>query len=183
MVQILENLDTQLLLFINQTLANSLFDIIMPLLDDPKRWIPIILCIWIITLIKDPANRLKLLILLPLTILFCDQIGGLIKSLHLRDRPWFDLGTDIVRHLGKSTGRHLSFPSNHAFNISGVAFLFSNTYPRYKYYFWFLACTIMYSRIYIGVHYPIDVFFGCLFGILISFIIINTWEKLLSIKS
>ena len=177
MMQLLLELDTKLLLFINQTLANPLFDYIMPKFDDPKNWIPFILFIWIYTCVKDKKNRMKLLIILPITILFCDQIGGLIKDLHLRDRPWFGLGTDIVNHLGKSSGKHLSFPSNHAINISGVSFLFSNIYPDYKKYFWFIALIIMYSRIYIGVHYPLDVFFGYIFGILISFIIIKLWEK------
>ena len=149
----------------------------MPQFDDPKNWIPFILLLWIYLSIKDKENRIKILVLLPITILFCDQIGGFIKDFHLRDRPWFALGTDIVNHLGKTTGRHLSFPSNHAMNISGVAFLFSNIYSKYKKYFWFIACVIMYSRIYIGVHYPLDVFFGCLMGTLISFIIIKLWEK------
>ena len=116
------------------------------------------------------------MILLPVTILFCDQIGGFIKDFHLRDRPWVGLG-GAINHLGKTSGQHLSFPSNHALNISGVSFLFSNIYPYYKKYFWSIAFVIMYSRIYIGVHYPLDVFFGCLFGVLISSIIIKLWEK------
>ena len=178
MIQLLLDLDTKLLLFVNQTLANPLFDYIMPKFDDPKNWIPFILLIWIYICIKDQKNRKKLLILLPLTILFCDQIGNFIKDFHLRDRPWYGLGLEVVNHLGKSTGKHLSFPSNHALNISGLSFLFSSTYPLYKNYFWFTAFVIMYSRIYIGVHYPLDVFFGCLLGIVIGFLITTLWRKI-----
>ena len=177
MFDILLEFDKNILLLINQTLSNPIFDYIMPKLDNPKNWIPFILFIWIYLSIKDSKNRFKLLILLPITILFCDQIGGFIKDFHLRGRPWFSLGVDVVNHLGGMGGKHLSFPSNHAFNISGVSFLFSNIYPNYKKYFWSLAIVIMYSRIYIGVHYPLDVFFGCLFGILVSFIITKLWEK------
>ena len=175
-------LDIQLLLFINQTLSNPIFNYIMPKFDRPENWIPFIIFVWIFISIKDSKNRLKLLVLLPLTILFCDQTGAFIKDFHLRDRPWFGLEIGIVNHLGGFGGKHLSFPSNHALNISGVAFLFSNIYPDYKKYFWLSACVIMFSRIYIGVHYPLDVFFGWLLGILISFIIIRLWSKICSLK-
>ena len=177
MLKILIEIDTAILLFINQNLSNPIFDYIMPKFDDPKNWIPLILFIWIYSAVKDKKNRLKLIILVPLVILLCDQIGGLIKDFHLRDRPWFALGTDVINHLGKATGRHLSFPSNHALNISGISFLFSDIYPNYKKYFWLIALVIMYSRIYIGVHYPLDVVCGCILGMLISFTIIKLWEK------
>ena len=177
MLKTLLALDTEFLLLINKTLSNPIFDYIMPKLDDPKNWIPLILLVWIYNSIQDKNNRWKLLILVPATILFCDQIGGFIKDFHLRDRPWFALGTDVINHLGKTTGRHLSFPSNHAMNISGISFLFSNIYPKYKKYFWCIAFLVMYSRIYIGVHYPLDVLFGCLSGMFISYIIIKLWEK------
>ena len=176
MLKILIEIDTALLFLINKALSNPIFDYIMPKFDDPSNWIPFILLIWIYSFIKDKKNRYKLIILLPLTILFCDQIGGFIKDFHLRSRPWFTLGTELINHLGKTTGAHLSFPSNHAINISGVSYLFSNIYPNYKKYFWLIAFIIMYSRIYIGVHYPIDVAFGCLFGIIITFILIKLWE-------
>jgi len=177
MLKTLIEIDTAILLLINKTLSNPLFDYIMPKFDNPSNWIPFILLIWIYSITKDEENRKKIIILLPITILLCDQLGGFIKDLHLRDRPWFALGTDIINHLGKSKGQHLSFPSNHALNISGVSVLFSNIYPSYKYYFWFIAFIIMYSRIYIGVHYPIDVVCGCILGILISLTIIKIWEK------
>jgi len=177
MLDILLEFDKNALIFINRSLSNPLFDYIMPIFDNPKKWIPSFLIIWIYASIKDKKNRFKLLILLPVTILFCDQIGGFMKDFFLRSRPWYGLGIDVVNHLGGKGGSNLSFPSNHAFNISGVSFLFSNIYPKYKKYFWSIAFIIMYSRIYIGVHYPLDVFFGCLFGILVSFIIIKLWER------
>ena len=177
MLNILIELDTAILLFINQTLSNPIFDYIMPMFDNPKNWIPFILIIWIYAFVKDNDNRWKLIVLLPLTILFCDQIGAFIKDFQLRNRPWFTLGTDIVNYLGKKSGAPFSFPSNHALNISGVAFLFSNIYPYYKKYFWSIAFIIMYSRIYIGVHYPLDVFCGSILGVLITFTIIKLWEK------
>ncbi len=178
MFDILLEFDKSILLFINQSTSNPLFDYVMPLFHKPRNWIPFILFIWIYLSIKDPKNRFKLLILLPITILFCDQIGGYIKDFILRPRPFSDSSLTALKLLVEKGGApYKSFPSNHAFNISGVSFLFSNIYPNYKKYFWCFAIVIMYSRIYIGVHYPLDVFFGCLFGILVSFIITKLWEK------
>ena len=116
--------------------------------------------------------------MVPMIILFCDQIGGLIKDFELRDRPWFGLGLENVRHLGGFGGKHSSFPSNHASNISGIAFLFSFIYPHLRRYFWGFAILIMFSRVYIGVHYPFDVFFGFILGISISFILIKFYKRI-----
>ena len=51
-------------------------------------------------------------------------------------------------------------------------------YNNLKYVFWGLAITIMFSRIYIGVHYPSDVIFGCILGISYGIILIQTWNYL-----
>ena len=81
-----------LIFLIKAWLVQWSYNYIMPKFDNPKNWIPLFLFIWIYASIKDKENRMKLLILLPITILFCDQIGGFIKDFHLRDRPWFGLG-------------------------------------------------------------------------------------------
>ena len=179
----LENIlyyDHKLFMFINITLSNLIFDFIMPLFDDPKKWIVPILFLWILVSIKDKKNRYKLLILIPLVILITDQFGAFIKNLELRDRPWYNFGSDVINHLGGNGGKHKSFPSNHAANMCAIATIFSYIYYNYRYLFWSFALLIMFSRVYIGVHFPLDVIAGMTLGTSIGLLLINisiNWVK------
>ena len=167
MIDLLYQLDYQILIFINQTLSNPVFDFIMPLFHNIKNWIPFILIFWIYLCYTDRKNRIRLLILIPLVILIGDQLGRYIKHIELRDRPWFALG-DLVNHLAGNGGKHFSFPSNHALNTASIMTIFSMLYKDYSRYFWFYLFIIMFSRVYIGVHYPLDVLTGGIIGIFIG---------------
>ncbi|MBC8479216.1 MAG: phosphatase PAP2 family protein [FCB group bacterium] len=162
---------------INQVLSNPVFDWIMPLFDQPVYWVLPLLVFWIFLMVKDPENRLKLVILIPLIIILCDQTGGLIKDLGLRQRPWVALDPDLVNHLGSSGGKTKSFPSNHAANITGAAVIFSALYRQYRPVVWALAVTVMYSRIYIGVHFLIDVLAGALLGVVYGNLLLFLWDR------
>ena len=83
----------------------------------------------------------------------------------------------IGEKVGKNTGQHLSFPSNHALNISAIAFLFTYLYPKLKYVCWGFALLIMFSRVYIGVHYPLDIFAGFTIGTFVSLFLILLYNK------
>ena len=179
----LEKIDILIFYFINNSLANPFFDWLMPIFDKPKGWIPFILIFWIYMSFRDKKYRNMLLILVPLIILCCDQLGGFIKDFGFRDRPWFALGIENVRHLGGLGGKHASFPSNHACNISGIAFLFSFIYPHLRRYFWGFATLIMVSRIYIGVHYPLDVLMGFMLGTIISCCLVIIYNKVTTNES
>jgi undecaprenyl-diphosphatase len=182
MMDILYNLDVKILFFINQTLSNQVFDFIMPLFNNVKDWIPFILFFWILLSYLDKKNRNKILILIPLVIIIGDLIGKNIKHLEFRDRPWFSFG-DAINHLVGEGGKHYSFPSNHALNISSISYIFSSIYRNYRRYIWSYAFIIIFSRVYIGVHYPMDVLAGSSIGILVGIIFYKLYERVTRTRS
>jgi len=131
---------------------------------------------YIFALIFDKNNRWILAVLIPIVIIIVDQSGLLLKKTILRPRPWSGMDTDLVIHLVSEKGQNYSFPSNHAANISGLAIIFSAVYRQYKYIFWSIAGIVIFSRVYIGVHYPSDVIFGCIIGIVYGILLMKGWK-------
>ena len=148
----------------------------MPLFDDTKYFIPIMLLPFIYAVIYDKKNRWKLVVLIPLVIILVDQSGLFLKKTILRPRPWAGMASELVNHLVAQKGRNYSFPSNHAANMSGLAVVFSAIYFQYKYLFWSIAGIVIFSRVYIGVHYPSDVIAGWFIGTVYGLLLLNSWE-------
>lgn len=68
-----------------------------------------------------------------------------------------------------------SFPSGHTERAFSGAVILSSFYKIFEFetVFYILAILTGISRIYLGVHYPIDTLFGCLIGIISGYIILN----------
>ncbi len=181
-LDILLSVDRACFIFINNSLSNPLFDFIMPLFDKSKFFIPFMILPWLYAIINDKDNRWKLAILIPLVIILVDQSGLCLKKAVLRPRPWAGLNPDFVNHLVAQKGRNYSFPSNHAANMSGLAVVFSTIYYQYKYLFWSIAGIVIFSRVYIGVHYPSDVIAGWLIGTVYGLLLIKSWRNLIEIN-
>ena len=178
MIELILLTDKFIFLFINKVLSNSFFDLIMPLIDNEKIFLPIMLIPFILTLIIDTKNRIKLAILIPITIILVDQTGLYLKKLILRPRPWSDMDLEAINHLVGKKGKNYSFPSNHAANMAGLSIVFSSIYKQYSKIFWFFTSIVMLSRVYIGVHYPSDVIAGCLLGSIYGLSLTKIWESL-----
>jgi undecaprenyl-diphosphatase len=61
-----------------------------------------------------------------------------------------------------------SFPSGHATTSFACATMLAFSAPRAAPAFFVLAAAIAWSRVYVGVHYPLDVLGGAVLGVLIS---------------
>jgi undecaprenyl-diphosphatase len=61
-----------------------------------------------------------------------------------------------------------SFPSGHAATSFACATILAVAAPRYAVAFYVLAAAIAWSRVYNGVHYPLDVLGGAVLGVLVA---------------
>ena len=61
-----------------------------------------------------------------------------------------------------------SFPSGHAATSFACATVLALALPRYSLLFFLLAAAIAWSRVYVGVHYPLDVLGGAVLGALVA---------------
>jgi undecaprenyl-diphosphatase len=169
-MQPLIDIDTGLFIFLNQSIANVVLDIIMPFLTNLDNWRIPILVIWLLLLWKGgKKGRVAALLLIPVLTMSDYTSSSILKPLFGRIRPCHVM--EEVRLL-VNCGSGLAFPSSHATNISAVAVMFSFFYRKGIAIFLFVAFMVGLSRIYVGVHYPADVLFGFMVGTGISFLLI-----------
>ena len=158
------SIDKAVFIFLNHSLANPVFDVIMPFITDLDNWrIPILIVFLLLLIFGGKKGRIvALLVVLVLTL--TDQLSSFVlKSWIKRVRPCFVVeGVRLLIHQSRS----YSFPSSHAANMAAMATLFSVKYRRYTAVFIAIAATVAYSRIYVGVHYPSDVLGGIFVGVL-----------------
>lgn len=166
--------DTQLLVWINQGLANPIFDFVLPWFRNKYFWIWLYVLLLAIAIIKDKKGW-TILLLAAATILLCDGISAsLIKPWVQRIRPCNDAEVKTLIRLLVPCGSGYSFVSAHAANHFGLAIVFGGYFSRYFNPKWvyslfiFWAFSIAFSQVYVGVHYPFDVICGALVGILMG---------------
>ncbi len=174
MWQWLLNLDQQLFYLINKTLANPVFDIIMPFITTEEHFIVPVFLLWLALLFFGGKRGRTAAVLILFAILLSDQLSSSVfKPLIGRIRPCNALPD--VRLLDRCSGS-FSFPSSHATNIFTASYLFAKIYPRIKVYLFAFAVMVAYSRPYVGVHYPADVIGGAILGILCGMFILMLYR-------
>jgi undecaprenyl-diphosphatase len=68
--------------------------------------------------------------------------------------------------LGKNRGA--SFPSGHTHVMVGTATVLAEKFRKHAKLIMVVFCTAALSRVYVGVHYPLDILGGIVFGMLIA---------------
>ena len=123
--------------------------------------------------IKDLKSILIFLLSLILMIVFTDQSSNFFKEFFERLRPCHNPELiEIIRIVKNGCGGLYGFFSAHAANTFAFAtfmyFLTPNErkYKRTSFFLFIWAAIISYSRIYIGVHFPLDILVGAVYGFL-----------------
>ena len=145
-------------------------------------WLPLYLFFLFFMIRKYKWNTLIILVFAALMILASDQLSDLVKDTVQRLRPSNQPGL-MVHIVEAYKGGTFGFYSAHATNTSCVVmFLIILLGREYPYVYipailWSLL--ISYTRIYLGVHYPGDIFAGWIAGSLIGYLFAKTALKVI----
>jgi membrane-associated phospholipid phosphatase len=156
---------------INSDWSNPVFDSVMPFLRSSNVWAPLYLFLLVLALLNFRVKGVWWAVFFLSTVALTDMTGTYVfKHGFERLRPCNDPDFySQVRLLLKQCAGGYSFISNHAANHFGMATFFFITF-RHIQKKWALialcwAASIGYAQIYVGVHYPVDIFVGALLGI------------------
>ena len=186
MIEEILKLDTELFLFLN-SLGSSVFDTLWAYLSYKEANI-LFYSMLLIFYFYNKSSKLKLsevfylLFFIAIMITIADQTANLFKDYFQRLRPCHnEIIKDSVRLVKEGCGGKYGFFSAHASNSFSLAIFFGLLYKnkfRYIIYISLLyASLISYSRVYLGVHFPLDIFFGSMFGITMGFITFRFYSK------
>jgi undecaprenyl-diphosphatase len=98
-------------------------------------------------------------------ILLAESISGALKLWIERDRP--PVSRPVPEPLLEAPSTY-SFPSGHATVAFACATVLVLAVPRLRWPLFALAALIAFSRVYVGVHYPLDVLAGAALGVAIA---------------
>ena len=193
MLKQLIHIDTEILLAINGWHA-PWADTLMWIISAKETWIPLYLLLigLLVWRYRQPATtRVKWMQKVPACVLMIIVIGlavgaadfiasGILKDWVARPRPSRVPELEGVLHLvnGYKSGRY-GFVSSHAANTMACGLLFSLIWRKK-----ITTCGLMlwvaancYSRMYLGVHYPLDILGGLIVGVLVA------WAAFVMLKS
>ena len=189
MIEEILKLDSQLFLFLNN-LGSPTFDNFWIYLSYKESNILFYLALLIFYFFNE-SKKIKLsevfysLLFIAIMIAIADQTANLFKDSFQRLRPCYNESLiSFVRLVNESCGGKYGFFSAHASNSFSLAvffgLLFKNKFRFIIYMTLFYASLISFSRIYLGVHFPLDIFFGGVYGIITGLVIFRIYENRLN---
>jgi len=169
MIDSLLQYDQQLFLYLN-SLGNTAWDGFWLFITGKWSAIPLYLLLLILSYRQLGLRRtLVLLLVVALLVTTTDQLANFFKYGLRRLRPCYDPDlSGLVRLVKDSCGGRYGYFSAHASNTMGVAVFMSmllrKRYSAVVYILLAWAVATAYSRVYLGVHFPLDIISGMLIG-------------------
>ena len=172
------HLDKELFVFLNG-LGSKPFDQFWLIITKQLNWTPCFVVLLVILQKKIGWKNLGIVLLfIAVLITFTDQVTNLFKNGIRRLRPCNTVDIlDVIRVVKHSDT--FSFFSGHAANsTASMMFIFLLLRNYYKYAFVVFAFPLIfaYSRIYLGLHFPLDILSGYAFGMLSGLFFYKLYE-------
>ncbi|MAO08854.1 MAG: phosphatase PAP2 family protein [Alteromonas sp.] len=184
MLEELLKYDTELFLYLNN-LGSESWDGLWLFITEKYASIPLyVLLLFLVWKKLHWKGTFILLVCVALMITATDQLANLFKYvLFQRPRPCrVEAIQDQMRFIADVCGRYGYFSAHAASSMAVAVFLgcsFRSTYRYLPFLLLFWAVIVAYSRIYLGVHYPLDIITGMFFGALIGsvFYKVQQWAQ------
>lgn len=180
MLDKLISLDKSLFVYLNG-LGSETFDGFWLLITKQTSWIPLFLLLAYIIYRKLGLKQTVILLLFVAALVtITDQTANLFKHSFQRLRPCNDTEINSIIRIVQHRNSY-SFFSAHAGNSMAVClFIFLNLKKYFSTYFRFLflwPLIFAYSRIYLGLHFPLDIITGYTIGATYGFLMYQVYKK------
>ena len=180
MLEKIIDLDKSLFIFLNN-LGSEPFDNIWLLITKQFNWLPFFLLLLYITY-KNIGRKKTLVVLLIVAVMitFSDQVTNLIKNNVQRLRPCNDEELNGLIRIVKDSETFSYFSGHAANSMAAMMFVFLILRQHYKYTFLIFLYPLIfaYSRIYLGLHFPLDIISGYIFGSLTGILFYWIYKKI-----
>ncbi len=173
MIDQLLELDRELFLYLNN-LGTETWDDLWLIITNKLTFIPLYALLLYFIYKKYGLKPLLLMVLvISVMITFTDQITNVFKDGFMRARPCRADGvSDLARFVAERCGKYGFFSGHSSNSMAAAVFGGLILRPYFKNLIFILllwSFIVAYSRIYVGVHYPLDIICGMTFGALSGF--------------
>lgn len=163
--------DRALFLKLNN-LGSPAFDQFWLMISATWIWVPLyVIFLYLFFKTYSVRNVIFILIFIALGVTVADQLAGIFKTGIARLRPCHDptlSGLMRTVHCGGRFGFYSSHASNTFFIATFMSLMLGSKYKYIPYILYFWAIVVSFSRIYLGVHFPLDLFMGAVTGFLLG---------------